>query len=253
MRPGFDRLKMALLMVKKRRYMFLLSHMRSYSSLLGHVFGSHPQIAGYTETHHSYQSELDLVELALKIYHTNGRRLDGEILFDKVLHGKYEFSDSILERNDVHLLFVLREPLATIRSTVAMARRRKNPDWKGDAAKVGAYYEKRVHQLVAVAGRPHRHSAFLLADDVMTRTDDVLSNLGRFLDLSTPLQRTYETFEFTGKPTYGDPGKHISSGTIVTERDQHDDIAVDDATERSIKEAFDFGLAELGRRCDIQI
>lgn len=242
-----------MLMVKKRRYMFLLSHMRSYSSLLGHLLGSHPQIAGYTETHHSYQSELDLVELALKIYHTNGRRLDGDVLFDKVLHGKYEFADSILQRKDVDLLFVLREPLATVRSTVAMSRRRKNPDWKGDPEKVASYYERRVQQLVDLAGRPHHSSAFLVADDLMTRTDEVLGNLGRFLDLATPLRATYETFEFTGKPTYGDPGKHISSGAIVTVRDKHDDIEVDSATERSIKEAFDLGLAELGRRCDIQI
>lgn len=244
---------MALLLVRKRRYMFLLSHMRSYSSLLGHLLGSHPQIAGYTETHHSYRSELDLVELALKIYHTNGRHLKGEILFDKVLHGKYEFSDSMLRRKDVDLLFVIREPVATVRSTVAMARRKSNPDWKGDPAKVAKYYENRVSQLVDLAGRPHRRSAFLLADDLMTRTDGVLSNLGKFLDLATPLQSTYETFEFTGKHTYGDPGKHISAGSIVTERDQHGDIEIDDSIEKSVKEAFDYGLAELGRRCDFQI
>ena len=244
---------MALLMVKRRRYVFLLSHMRSYSSLIGHLLGSNPEIAGYTETHHSYKSDLDLVELALKIYHTNERRLDGEILFDKVLHGNYEFSDSILKRKDVDLLFVIREPLSTVRSTVAMARRRKKPDWKGNPEKVGSYYSRRVGQLVELAGRPHNNSAFLLADDLMSRTDAVLENLGQFLKLDTPLTPNYNTFEFTGKPTYGDPGRHISSGEIVKDRDKHEDIEIGPETTESIKAAYERGVEELGRRCHIKI
>ena len=30
---------------------FLLSHMRAYTSLAGHILGSHPQINGYYEMH----------------------------------------------------------------------------------------------------------------------------------------------------------------------------------------------------------
>src|SRR5262245_13075611 len=39
--------------------LFVLSHMRSYSSLLSHVLGSHPEIDGYCETHLRYRSGLD--------------------------------------------------------------------------------------------------------------------------------------------------------------------------------------------------
>jgi hypothetical protein len=34
---------------------FLLSHMRAYTSLAGHILGSHPQINGYYEMHISYE------------------------------------------------------------------------------------------------------------------------------------------------------------------------------------------------------
>ena len=33
---------------------FLLSHMRAFTSLAGHILGSHPQINGYFEMHISY-------------------------------------------------------------------------------------------------------------------------------------------------------------------------------------------------------
>ena len=34
---------------------FLLSHMRAYTSLAGHILGSHPQINGYYEMHLGYE------------------------------------------------------------------------------------------------------------------------------------------------------------------------------------------------------
>ena len=34
---------------------FLLSHMRAFTSLAGHILGSHPQINGYYEMHLSYE------------------------------------------------------------------------------------------------------------------------------------------------------------------------------------------------------
>jgi hypothetical protein len=46
-----------------RRHLFLLGHMRSYSSVLSHILGSHPQIDGYCETHIKYRTRLDLWRL----------------------------------------------------------------------------------------------------------------------------------------------------------------------------------------------
>ena len=34
---------------------FLLSHMRAFTSLLGHILGSNPEINGYYEMHLSYE------------------------------------------------------------------------------------------------------------------------------------------------------------------------------------------------------
>ena len=44
-------------------YLFLLSHMRSYSSLMSHLLGSSPQIDGYGEMHLRYRTRLSLLAL----------------------------------------------------------------------------------------------------------------------------------------------------------------------------------------------
>ena len=48
-------------------YIFVLSHMRSFSSLLCHILGSHSEISGYLETHLSYIGRSDLHRLEAKV------------------------------------------------------------------------------------------------------------------------------------------------------------------------------------------
>jgi hypothetical protein len=55
--------------------LFLLGHMRSYSSVLSHILGSHPQISGYCETHTKYRTWVDLWKLRWRV-----RKLTGEAL-----------------------------------------------------------------------------------------------------------------------------------------------------------------------------
>ena len=50
----------------RREYVIVLSHMRSYSTLLAHLLGSHPEIAGYAEMHTSYAQRRDLLRLRRK-------------------------------------------------------------------------------------------------------------------------------------------------------------------------------------------
>lgn len=81
-----------------RRYILVLSHMRSYSSLLCHILGSHPQIAGYAEMHQGSRGRLDLLRLRARACRSLGGKLDGEFVLDKVLHNEYSISDSIINQ-----------------------------------------------------------------------------------------------------------------------------------------------------------
>jgi hypothetical protein len=46
---------------------FLLSHMRAFTSLAGHILGSHPQINGYYEMHISYE-DASALERQLEVF-----------------------------------------------------------------------------------------------------------------------------------------------------------------------------------------
>ena len=79
---------------------FLLSHMRAYSSLIGHILGSHPHINGYYEMHLSYTSASDL-DQQLRLYMQTETPEPGSIyLFDKPLHNDYALDTDILAGTD---------------------------------------------------------------------------------------------------------------------------------------------------------
>jgi hypothetical protein len=232
-----------------RRYLFLLSHMRSYSTLIGHILGSHPAIVGYAETHRAYAKPSDLVELTHQVVADSGHEGPVRYAFDKLLHGSTAIAPEILAREDLYTIFVVREPAATIRSIVAMGQRRKNPDWKSDPVKAGRYYVQRLDQLVSVAGAKHHKSVFFEADRFMDDTEAVLHGLDRFLGLRRPLSPNYDTFEYTGKRRYGDPGQYIWAGSVVREREDHGDIEVPAATLDEATVAFRDAVASLSERC----
>lgn len=233
-----------------RRYLFILSHMRSYSSLLSHILGSHPDVKGYVETHRSYSTDADLHSLEASVADDPQVPWDGRYVLDKILHGHAEVDEAILGRDDVDAIFLVREPEHAVRSIVAMGFERKNLDWKSDPRKAAEYYRRRLGQLVDMAAdKPHR-SVFLEADRLIDDTEVVLARLTRFLGLASPLRSKYDTFELTGKRRYGDPGKYIKTGVVVAEREDYGDIEVPEPVMRKALAAFAEAREMLSSRCE---
>ncbi len=107
-------------LLKSRHYVFLLSHMRGYSTLVSHILGSHPEISGYAEDRLSYRTQLDLLKLRCVIYRLGNYKTGCRYFLDKVLHNEFALADTILNRRNVHIVFLIREPAATLKSMVAM-------------------------------------------------------------------------------------------------------------------------------------
>jgi len=223
--------------------------MRSYSTLIGHILGSHPAIVGYAETHRVYAKPSDLVDLTSQVIADSAHEGQVRYAFDKLLHGSTTVAPEILAREDLYTIFVVREPAATIRSIVAMGLRRKNLDWKSDPVKAGRYYVQRLEQLVELAGGKPNKSVFFEADRLMDDTAAVLHGLDRFLSLRRPLSPDYDTFEYTGKRRYGDPGQYIWAGSVVREREDHGGIEVPAATLAEATAAYQAAVAALSERC----
>lgn len=214
------------ILVQKRQYLFLISHMRSYSSLLGHILGSHPDISGYTEAHLQYTGPFSLLQLRLHVLTSHGYRLKGHCLFDKILHN-YVITDAILARPDVRLLFSLRSPEATLKSIIANERAKALPAaYSGEPEEVVKEYIKRLHGIRRCADKAGKNAAYFDADRLVDDGDRLLAGLSEWLCLTPVLRSQYDTFALTGMHRFGDSSVNIRQGEIRRHGDTREEIVI---------------------------
>lgn len=200
-------------MRKRRAPLFVLSHMRSYSSLLSHVLGSHPDIDGYCETHLRYRFAFDVMRLQWRVQTLTGEPLSGRFVLDKILHN-YTMSRSILANPNTRAVFLLRQPVEVLQSIMHMGTHLDPRARNTNVEKVTGYYEARVQRLTLLARQLGERAAFLESEALLERTDATLEFLRDYLELSSPLDRHYRSFAKTGAPGFGDPSPNIHTGEI---------------------------------------
>lgn len=190
------------------RYVFVLGHVRSGSSLLSHILASHPDIAGAGETHITYQTPADLQSLVLKTCELLHRPiLRQTYVVDQINHSYV--SDSLLQSEQpCKYIILMREPEATLKSMVSLG------EW-GEEQSL-ELYESRLNELLHY-GSLLRQRAFLVEyDDLLDRADHTLADLTNYLGLELPLAANYETHRMTGRVKgNGDPSNNIRLGRIV--------------------------------------
>jgi len=193
--------------------------MRSFSSLLCHILGSHAEISGYAEAHLSYFGRLDLQRLARKVQETTGNPVLGRYVLDKILHNNREIAPAILDRPDIKVLFLLRNPADTLRSILNLSHAPGSKGKFSDPVRVLDYYVKRLQQLEGYCTQVGGNALFLESERLISDTEWVLVELSRWLELGTTLKPDYRTFRHTGEVLYGDPSPAILAGTVVRNDD----------------------------------
>ena len=103
------------IILDNRGYIFILSHMRSRSTLLAHILGSNPEIGGYFELHKSYLNWLDLIILRLRVQLDNKNI---KFALDKILWNRLQISEKICLKENLKIIFLLRKPEDTIKSII---------------------------------------------------------------------------------------------------------------------------------------
>ena len=233
-----------------RQYLFVLGHMRSYSSLLCHILGSHPQIDGYCETHVKYRTRFDLLRLRSRVVKLTGEPLSGRYVLDKVLHN-YPLASSILRSPNTLSIVLVRRPVPTVQSIVNMGLHYSDIAWYRDLDAVTRYYEERVAALVRLADELRGRVMFLEAETLLSRTGDVLQNIGRFLELSEPLKSDYKRFAHTGEGGFGDPSETITTGRVTNAaRDPRTPVMLPVALTARLETAYAACSASLRDRCE---
>ena len=211
------------------KYLFLVGHMRSGSSLLTHILDTNPEITSYGETHLRYQRKEDVNRLVNDVFPTLRRIRLTRYVMDKVVQENHLCSE-VFQREDCYFIFLVRDPDASIRSMV-----RAFPSWKGkehldrNAAieKAIAHYNARLRSVntnleeVGQSG----HCVFLRHADLIDHTTKSFQAIENMLELATPLSEDYELSRTTGEPGKGDPSENIRKGRIDREIN-HDDAPI---------------------------
>jgi hypothetical protein len=228
--------------------LFVLSHMRSYSSLLAHVLGSHPDIDGYCETHLRYYLPFDVLRLHWRVRKLTGEPLSGRYVLDKILHN-YAISPGILESPRTRAVLLLRQPVEVVQSILHMGTHLDPLASNTNLEQVTGYYVERLRTLADLARRLGRRAAFLESEALLEHTDATLEFLRDYLELSGPLQRRYRRFAKTGKPKFGDPSPAIHSGEIGAHRENRAPFAIPPSLIAKVASAHEACLEACTRHC----
>ncbi len=205
------------LALQRKEYIFVISHMRSFSTVLSHILGSNKEISGYAEMHLSYSGLADLLKLRRRVYKANGGLPEGRYVLDKILHNGCRISKNILARKNFRSIFLLRKPEDSIKSIINMGESLvDDAEWCKDPLKVLDYYRKRLRQIEEYAPRiDNTNGIFLQAERLIDDTEAVLGSLTGWLRLEEKLTPEYKLFKYTGKPGFGDPSSFIRTGRLV--------------------------------------
>lgn len=194
---------------------FLLSHMRAYTSLVGHILGSHPEIDGYYELHRAYLRADDLERQLAQYAEHDTPKPASRYLFDKLLHNDYALNLALPELADARVLLALRPPEPTLRSILALFAGKPREDYYATPEGAAGYYVDRLAALADFAARyPGRYRYF---DAPLIRDDPprLLAVLAGWLGLSSPLSERYEKFAKTGVVGAGDSSPALVEGRIL--------------------------------------
>jgi hypothetical protein len=222
--------------------------MRSYSSVLCHILGTHPEISGYAEMHQGYDRGIDLLRLRARVFRSLDEELEGQFVLDKILHNEYRVSLDVLNQPNVFPIFLVRQPSQAISSILEMGREIDVP-WYSDCEAVTRYYEQRLAVLGKMGG--DIPGLAIKAESVIDRTEAVLRAIAAFLGLAEGPTEFYRIFKHTGEVGWGDSSSAIRTGRIV--REVRTDVPADIEAQALARAtgAYAECLQLLGRRSEI--
>ena len=205
---------------------FLLSHMRAYTSLAGHILGSHPQIDGYYEMHLGYEDASALDRQLELFLQDHALKPGSRYLFDKLLHNDYVLKPERLGLADVRLLVSLAEPEHTLKSIVNLFRQKPDPDLYASPVEAAKYYVERVRAIADFCRTTDRPYFYFDAELLLRAPEMLLPKLTAWLALDSPLSERYEVFSQTGRARRGDTSARVLSGRIDRTRSDYSDVVI---------------------------
>lgn len=200
-----------------KRHIFLLSHMRSYTSLFGHIMGSNPEICGYYEMHIGYYSWRSLIRQKLLYFQQENPKRQFTYMFDKVLHNEHHLSLTILNSRRTKPIFCLRRPQDAIPSILKLYQRVDPTHELNSEAVATAYYIERLTMLERIADSLQREFFYLDAETLKLDTQECLQLLSDWLGLKSTLSSEYDIQRNTSRERFGDSSERLRIGRVLND------------------------------------
>lgn len=217
---------------------FLLSHMRAFTSLAGHILGSHPEINGYYEMHISYE-DASALDRQLEMF------LEGDVLkesslylFDKLLHNDYVLKPEQLGLANIKILISLLEPEHTIKSIVNLFAQKEIEDLYASPLEAANYYITRIQAIADFSRTASQPYYYFDAELLQRAPENLLPKLSEWLELDSPLSERYQVFSHTGKARKGDSSERIHSGSIDRTPVDYSHVSIPEDVLRAAREVY---------------
>jgi len=198
---------------RTRKAIFLISHMRAYTSLMGHIIGSHPDVEGYYEMHTGYFSWRSLVKWKARYYKNDSPKVSANAMFDKLLHNRYGVGSKFGAALDCRFMVAIREAEPSIASIMKLYARRGDDRSTVDGA--ADYYLDRLKGISSFAQDRAGSFFYYDAEALVEAPGQLLERLTEYLELTKPLAQEYRLSSLSGKRGAGDSSTLLSSGAIV--------------------------------------
>ena len=193
---------------------FLLSHMRAFTTLAGHILGSHPAINGYFEMHISYDDVSDLDKQLDVLQKHEALKQNSHYIFDKLLHNNYRLNPELPGLEGIKILLALRDPEHTIKSIVNLFAQKQTEELYASAEEATKYYIERLKVLTDFCRTLAQDYYYFDAGLLRSAPDILLPEMSDWLELDPTLSQRYKRFSQTGIARKGDSSNLIHSGKI---------------------------------------
>jgi len=222
-----------------KQHIFLLSHMRAYTSLFGHIMGSNPAICGYYEMHIGYHSWKSLIRQKLLFFSEEEMKPGFSSMFDKILHDDHEISSRILNCDRSSAIFCLRRPQETIPSILKLySDTDPGHEFTRESYAID-YYVRRLASLDRIASSLEHGYFYFDAESLKQDAENCLARLSDWLDLDTPLSPNYTLQKNTSRKRYGDTSGRLEAGHVVGESSVYDGIQYNLESMRAAQDAYE--------------
>ena len=229
--------KVAAILLPKT-HIFLLSHMRAYTSLFGHIMGSNPAICGYYEMHIGYHSWKSPIRQKLLYFEQEKPKPGFSCMFDKILHNDHYISPDLLNSHRAKAIFCLRQPRVVIPSILKLYRDTDPAHEFNSEVFATRYYIERLAMLESIDGAMERDFFYLDAESIKRRSNEFLGSLSDWLQLATPLSDTYSLQQNTSRERYGDTSATLRECRISKEASHYEHWPVDEALMQDADAAY---------------